>query len=478
MAITKFGLAGGFSAAQLRQIRDGALRVLDEVGMAAAHPRLCEMLSSVAGLRVGCGRVRFSRDVCERYLDLSRREQQALPVCNTLRLEGPWYPGHILDASADQPRPGTREDLRKLVRLCCALGVTRPVAPLAPRDVPPEIEAVTAWKIALESGQGVGGGPLASVDDFDCVLDMAQAVGRGGPIWCTEVTISPLTINPRAMDLVLAYLDRHCLMQGEPGPMLSAGCTGPVFAPAFFVQGVAEWLGAYIILKAISDDRLGSAPQFCTLFNGGLRFEPMHFDMRSGCVAFGTPESLLFRMAARQIFRHLGGRPELGGSMRTCSKQLDAQNIAQRSMNLLAEALDGVRCFVGGGMLANDDAVSPELLVIDLQLIRCVERVVRGLDYADDIEESLAAIRDVGPGGSYLAHASTAKLHRKVYGSPELFDYRTLSQWRSTPPKPLVERAQAQVADALAGEAFRLDPHVQAQLDRVYAAYVGAKGLG
>jgi len=364
-----------------------------------------------------------------------------------------------------------------MIRLCSAMGITRLISPLAPKDVPPEIEVITAWKLALENSEEIWGGPLTSVDDLECVHEMTQAVGIAGPIWCTEVTISPLTINPQAMDLILAYLDKGLLVQGEPGPMISAGCTGPVFAPAFFIQAVAEWLGAYVILKVISDDQLGNDWRFRTLFNGGLRFEPMHFDMHGGSIAFGTPESLLFRLCARQIFRHLGGSREVGGAFRTCAKEIDAQCIAQRVMNVFAEALDGVRVFVAAGMLANDDAVSPELLVIDAEIMDHVRRVVRGMTFVDDPEKSLQAIADTGPGGNYLCHETTAELYQDTYSFPGLFDYQTLPQWHASASPSLIEKAQGFIREKLAGYEFRLDLAVQQQMDRIYKTYTKAKGV-
>ena len=473
---TTFNISGGFSKTQLEEIRSGAIRVLNKVGMKVSHERLLAMLSVSEGVSVEEQRVRFSSDLCERYLDRFRTEQQDAPRCEDYRLEGPWYPSNILEAETGRIRPGTCEDVRRLIRLCSAMGVTRLIPPLAPKDVPAEIEVMTSWKLALENSSDFFGGPLTSVEDVECALKMASVVGIKGPIWCAEVTISPLTINPHAMDLILAFLDRDCLVQGEPGPMISAGCSGPVFSPAFFIQAVAEWLGAYIILKVISQGRLGNAQRFRTLFNGGLRFEPMHFDMRNGAVAFGTPESLLFRLAARQIFRFLGGSPELGGAFRTCSKQLDAQCIAQRAMNVLTEALDGVRVFVAAGMMANDDVVCPELLIIDAEILDYVRRVTGGLDYLADHEASLRTIEEIGPGGNYLSHETTMKHYRRAYSFPKIFDYRTLMQWNTAKGPTLLERARTIIEEKLAAYEFRLDEDKQRALDEIYTTYVKSKG--
>jgi trimethylamine--corrinoid protein Co-methyltransferase len=434
------------------------------------------MLAAVEGVSIQGDRVRFSPDLCEKYLTLFRQEELAARSQEGYRMEGPWYPSNILDPDSGEIRPGSREDVRDLVRLCSALGITRRVCPLAPKDVPPEIEAVTAWKIALENSADIWGGPLTSTDEVDCVAEMAQVVGIKGAVWCTEIMISPLTINPEAMSLILHYLKKGTLVHGEPGPMISAGCTGPVFAPAFFAQALAEWLGAYIILKALSGGRLGNSHEFRTLFNGGLHFEPMHFDMRHGAVVFGTPEALLFRATARQVFRHLGGRPEIGGAFRTSAKQLDAQAIAQRAMSVVAEALDGVRVFVAAGSLANDQAVSPDLLVIDREIVRYAARVARGLHYIADSAQTLDAIRDVGPEGTYLAHPTTLEHYRQTYDFPDLFDHQTLSQWLGSGAVTLRQNICRLMEEKLARYDYRLDRDVQERLDAIYRRFAKARG--
>lgn len=477
MSVAQYRITGGFDEAQLKDIRDGAVRVLGRVGMKVDHAALCERLVANEGVTVEGGRVFFGDDLCEKYLAMFREEEKNAPTFDPIRLEGPWYPSMILDADAGKARPGTRDDTRRLVRLCNALDVERRIAPLAPKDVAPALEAVTAWKIALENGDRVWGGPLQSLDDFEVAMEMAEAAKLPGAAWCTEVTISPLTINPQAMDLVLRHVDGDMAMRGEPGPMISCGCTGPVFAPAFFIQAVAEWLGAYIVLKLVSGDRLGNDHEFHTLFNGGLRFEPMHFDMRSAAVAFGTPESLLFRLAARQVFRYLGGNPQVGGAMRTCSKELDAQNIAERSMNALAEAMDGVRCFCAAGTMANDWMVSPELIVIDREIVRIVERVVRGLDVVGDVDQSVETIASVVETGNFLEHETTMLYLRDTYSFSELFDTRTYAQWEAARPPSLIERARRIMDKALESYEFELPAEARATIDAIYDRYRRAKGL-
>ncbi len=474
MSVINFEISGGLGKKRLEKIRSESIHILKEIGLKANHPKLLEMLSSVDGISIDGTRLYFADDICEKYLALFKEEEENSPPYNEFKMEGPWYCSNIIDLKSSQVRVATRDDVIKAVRLCSALDIIRPVCPLAPKDVPPEIESIASWKIALENSTKIKGGPLTSPEEVECALEMTEAVGIKGPIWSTEITISPLTINPKAIDLILRYLDKGMVIQGEPGPMISAGCTGPIFAPAFFIQAVAEWLGAYIILKVISNGKLGNFHQFKTLFNGGLCFEPMHFDMKYGSIAFGTSESLLFRLATREIFRFLGGKQGIGGAFRSSSKRVDAQAISERTMNVLTEALDGVKIFVAAGMLGNDEIFSPELLMIDIQIIEYIKRITEGISYVDEIGKSFETIRDIGLQGNYLSHDSTIEQYKKTYYFPELFDHQTLAQWNSSGSPKMAEKIARVIEEALDGYDYQLGDKVQKEIDKIYYTYVNS----
>lgn len=471
MSYVTYGIAGGFTNEQLRGIHNDAIRVLERVGMKVTHPKLLEILAASNGIEIRDHAVTFSRETCEKYLNFFRKEEAARVPYADWKIEGPWYAGKIVDLESSEIRDPLSADVVAAVRLCSALEILRPVCPLAPKDVPPAVEAITAWKIALENSAGMGGAPLTNPVEIECAVEMASAAGRKGPVWCTEVTKSPLTINSEAIDLIFKFMDKDMAVHGEPGPMLSAGCTAPVFAPAFFVQALAEWLGAYMVLKIMSNGELGNSSKFRTSFNGGLRFEPMHFDMQTSSVAYGSSESMLFRMAARQIFRFLGSNEETGGAFRTTAKQIDAQAVAERSMNVLAEALDGARVFIGAGVLAVDGMFSPELLLVDREIVRYVQRVVEGMTFRAGTDESCGIIEETGFEENYLAHETTVRDVRKSFYYSALFDHSSLAQWSASGSTTFADKTRTVAREALREYDFSLDENTRREIERIHAIY-------
>lgn len=464
----KYGIAGGFTEKQLKQICEEALQVLEKVGMDVPHKGVLKLLAAHKGITIKNTRVYFSPWLGEEYLQRFRKEEQARPAEEKFKMEGSWYCANVLDIDTGKIRRSHSQDLIQAVKMCQILDASRAVAPVAPLDVPISLQALTAWKICLENSSCMGGAPVTDVRVADYVQKMLQVVGRKGPVWCEEITISPLRLNSQALELVYYFLDKGMIVEGEPGPMISAGATAPIFTPAFFVQGVAEWLGAYIVLKIISHDRQGNSTYFRTLFNGGLRFEPMHFDMRYSSIAFGSAESLLFRLMTRQIFRYLGCVPPIGGAFRSASKEVDAQAAAERAMNVLVEALDGVRIFAGAGMLSIDEVFSPEQLVIDKEILNYISRVIEGIEFREEKGLSLEVIKEGVARGGYLDHLTTVEGFREIYWLPTLFEHLTLRQWQGKGMTSLRQKVKAEIEQRVREYYFELDKDVQRELNKIY----------
>ncbi len=468
-------LAGGFDERKIEEIVGGAIRVLEKTGVVLEHEKALKMLSDIKGIKVKNKKVLFSEEICREYLEKYKKDERNRSHHKQFKLEGPWSAFYFLDPKTQDIRPATKEDLRYSLRLLEGMDIYRNVAPLQATDLPKEIKTVTECKIVIENAPRTGMSPLTNKQDIETVYEMCQVVGRKPPIWSTEITISPLRLNPEAIDLVLEFLDKEMVIEGEPGPMISAGSTGPLQCPAFFIQGLAEWLGGYIVLQSLSGGKLGNNPDFATVFNGGLRFEPIHFDMKYASPAFGSAESVILRFLTRQIFRYLGGDPTIGGSMRTTSKSIDAQCIAERSMNCLIEALDGVKVYVGAGMLSIDEAFSPELAVIDSEIIKYVKRVTEGIEYTEGIDEAVELILRVSPQGIYLMDRTTVENFRKYFWDPTIFEHTTFAQWNQKGRPALREKVRQKMDEVIKSYSFKLDEKKQKEIDRIYHSYLRKK---
>lgn len=113
---------------------------------------------------------------------------------------------------------------------------------------------------------------------------------------------------------------------------------------------------------------------------------------------------------------------------------------------------------------------SAEQLLLDVEILNHVRVLASGFDFS---EETLAveAIREVGPGGSFITHPSTIERHRKLHVS-RFFENISPETWATREKKPLTERLRSEARRIIAAHDFGLEEGAQRELDLIYQAFV------
>lgn len=93
--------------------------------------------------------------------------------------------------------------------------------------------------------------------------------------------------------------------------------------------------------------------------------------------------------------------------------------------------------------------MSPELLVIDNEIIDGIRRLTRGFEVNDDTL-ALDVIDKVGPGGIFLGEKHTLKHYKKEIWMPEISDKNTFTTWRKMGSKTMDKVAKEKVDEILA----------------------------
>jgi trimethylamine--corrinoid protein Co-methyltransferase len=65
---------------------------------------------------------------------------------------------------------------------------------------------------------------------------------------------------------------------------------------------------------------------------------------------------------------------------------------------------------------------------------RCSTGSARGPQF-DDLDEALAAVREIGPGGHYLGTAHSQSHFQTAFFMPEFADSNSFEQWQTTAPR-------------------------------------------
>ncbi len=259
-----------------------------------------------------------------------------------------------------------------------------------------------------------------------------------------------------------------CARLGLPAELISmplSGATAPATLMGSLIQHTAENLSGVVIHQT-------SGPGSPIVYGGS----PAIFEMRHGTTPMGAVETLLLDCGLIQVGRHLG-LPTHAYMGLSDSKVLDAQCGLEGAMGTLLAALSGAAMVSGAGMLEFESCQSFEKLVIDDDICKMARRLLRGFDQAD--AEAAGVIREVGPGGHFLAHEHTLKWFQSERATPSpAIDRAARSEWEGSGASDALGRASARVAEFLSGEPVPvLDADAERDLTEVLLAQARAAGM-
>jgi len=430
---------------QLRRLDAASLEILDEVGVHVPHEEMLGRFAD-AGARVDHEqeRVKIPPDLVQRCLDecgkqftiygRDRTKRAEFGVgkrnYNSVAGEALW-----VDDAFTARRYATLEDVRTAARLADALPwITVAGAMADPQEVPPgcrcvfaaaellknTTKPVTFWFHDRASARFI-------LDLFSIVAGSEEdAIARPFGYPFLE-PISPLRFPKDGVD-VMFETARHKLPV-PIGPMAQVGATGPGTLAGTLVQENAEILAGVCVVQLIQPGT--------PVCYGGI---PHAFDMQTTQLIFAGPEQALMAVAMTQMGKHYGLPVYINVGL-TDSKIVDAQAGIEAGITLVCGALAGADIFGHFGICGVDLATSPLMLVMQHEVIGFVERILRGIEF-DDETLGLDVIKEVGPGGNYLAHEHTAAHFRDELWFPQLLDRHYWEPWLQRTDRDMMTRCR------------------------------------
>jgi len=433
------------SEEQVRRLDAASLEVLEEVGVHVPHEEMLGRFAD-AGARVDHGkeRVRIPPELVQRCLEecgkqftiygRDRTKRAAFGVgernYNSVAGEALW-----VDDAFTGRRYATLEDVGTAARLADALpGITIAGAMADPQEVPPGCRCVFAAAELLKNTTKPVTFWFHDRASARFILDLLSIVAgseeeaMARPFGYPFLEpISPLRFPRDGVD-VLFETARHNLPV-PIGPMAQVGATGPGTLAGTLVQENAEILAGVCVVQLI---RPGTPVCY-----GGI---PHAFDMQTTQLIFAGPEQALMAVAMTQMGKHYGLPVYINVGL-TDSKMVDAQAGIEAGITLVCGALAGADIFGHLGICGVDLATSPLMLVMQHEVIGFVERILRGIEF-DDETLGLDVIKEVGPGGNYLAHEHTAVHFRDELWLPQLLDRHYWEPWLQRQDKDMMSRCR------------------------------------
>jgi trimethylamine--corrinoid protein Co-methyltransferase len=442
--------------ARRAEVHERALAVLARTGLCVQSAGAREILGA-AGAAVDEGnlRVRLPRAVVEAALAAAprtftlggRRPGWELPLNGSgCSLVADGEALQVCDAATGIRRPATEADWERSTDLLDAIeevGVYWRMVNFDGGDPPPGA-AVRSWVGAFTRFSRHVQDSAADSDEaawllevLDIIFGGREEVRRRRPFSFLLCPLTPLVLEGPYTDAWLATAGWGLPVAAMPMPMM--GLSAPVGLLATTVLGTAEALATLCLVEA-------AAPGTPFIFAPALSV----MDPRSGRFAGGAVEHALLGAAVTEMSRFYGlpAQASVGG---TDAHLPGAQAGAERAVGWLVPTLAWPDLLVGPGLLGGSTVLSPEQLILDVELFRRCRRLRRGIDGA--FEEAVENVLDeVGPGGDFLARAATRRATRGGEWYVDRLGVRdSWERWDAGGRLDLVDDARRAVDETLAG---------------------------
>jgi trimethylamine--corrinoid protein Co-methyltransferase len=409
------------SEREIQSIHDAALSILRDTGIMVHHDGALKLLAQ-AGARVDRdGRIaRLPENLVmdgieqagKKYVLHGRNPQRTarFGYGDLVLMSSPGQYSWI-DTDSGERRAATIQDAREAIKLGDALSNITIVGSMAQPE-----QVSQAWRdvyLTTELVKGTSKPTRCWVKNgrtAKYILQIYRTVAGGDAslrekpmVEAFLEPISPLQLPKDGLDIVKEFAQA-----GQPvsiGPMAMTSATAPATLAGTLAQENAEILAGLVVTQLFAPGT--------PITYGGI---PHIMDPRTSICSFVSPEQGLMAVAMVQMARHYGLPVYINVGL-TDAKVPDAQAGVEKGTSLLAGALAGADTFGHCGICGTDHAGSLVWLYLDNEVMDYVKRIVRGFEVnADTLATEV--VRQVGPGGNYLAEEHTVEHFRKELWLP------------------------------------------------------------
>lgn len=450
----------------LERIHQASLDILEQIGIDFRDAEAAQMWR-VAGAEVDGHRVRIPGPLLmeliakcpERFTVRARNPERSTEIGGNKVAFAPTYGSPFVYDFNNERRYGTLADLHQLHKLAYLAPVLHNTGAVIcePVDVAIPKRHLHITYSAIKHSDKPFMGPVTAPERAQDAVRMAQLVFGDDVVEANTVMISLVNCNsPLVWDetmlgalKVYARANQAVIVT----PFVLAGANTPASAMGALAQLNAEALAGIAFAQLC---RPGS-PMIYGHFLAAV-------SMKSGAPMAGTPELALMNYAIGQLARRY--RLPLRSSGMLCgAKTVDAQAAYESVQTMWPVFLSGANYVMhSAGWMEAGLAASFAKFVLDCEQIEMFYKFGLGPQF-DDLDEALAAVREIGPGGHYLGTAHTQSHFQTAFFMPELADNNSFEQWQLDGSKDATARALATARRLLDSyEPPPLDPAVDEAL--------------
>jgi len=181
---------------------------------------------------------------------------------------------------------------------------------------------------------------------------------------------------------------------------------------------------------------------------------------------YASPEAMMTQAGLCELGRNLYNLPTWGFAGCCCSKVADAQAINEAATYIFMAGLTGTNVNHDLGYLEFGLTYSFDLLVMADESVSQLRRIFDGIPVNRETQ-ALDAIKEVGPGGNFLACDHTLD-HYKENWTPGVTDRNTFERWAQLGSLTMEQRCKAKIEKILAAPPrVRNVAKIDAVLDKI-----------
>jgi trimethylamine--corrinoid protein Co-methyltransferase len=430
------------SEEEITQIHQGALKIVEEVGMVVENEKMLERLGE-SGARVDrrTKRIFFSRKFVEDFLQ-GIRENKAVSNKEPREIKKAKAPAsgyclNYLNPETNRVEKNTLSSVIKLTILADYLENCNSIGMIGiPSDVPapllPLYGRYICWRYAEKTPSNAY--CLWDLEVCPYILELCERVAAMEKRDINNIfrgsifLISPLKLAEAEASQFVYFWERGYFV--NISHMLSAGGTAPVTLSGTLTLALAEDIFISLILKTFFN-----YPKF----KMGTTLAVL--DMKTGVYPYGRPEQSLMEIAYSQLKRYYGAEGEGQAGRGSNAKGLDVELGLFTGSNAILNLLCVKNPTVHLGKISVDEIISPVLMVIHNEYLNYLNRLSQGFEVS---AETIAfeVIKEVGPGGTFIDHPHTFQYFKKELWSSNLFSSYNLDAYLAGREKSLLDRAK------------------------------------
>jgi len=351
---------------------------------------------------------------------------------------------YALDLDTGEKRKTNTSDVRDIARMVDALeNVSFYVINTYPTDVPDEAADINRfyWAVCNTSKHVMGG--MYTINGLRSAIKMAEHIA-GSPQKLKErpfISFITLMVSPLVMDWLYTDFLIEVASRGLPLAIPSeplAGATAPVTLAGTIALNNAESLAGITLAQLVN-------PGTPVLYGSTSSI----LDMRYGYYVAGAIESAMINAGLAQMaqFYQL---PMYGTAGMSDAKINDSQAGYESALTAMTVALSGCNYIHDAvGLLEMCQVFSYEKMVIDNEILGNIFRVMQGVEVNNDTL-AVERLKEIGPGGHFLADPHTVKYVRNEFFFPKVADRRTRIAWEADGSPDTVTRAHKMARQILA----------------------------